>query len=662
LQIKDFVYLQIDNNGILYRMKRIFVYIIIVLGSFINFLFAQNTKSDKVIQKATELIRQNKEDKAIEILQKATNEDIAYPPLYIFLGEIYFHQKDLDNSIANYKKVIEINKDYDLGVYYRLAIMQKQTKDYISSKQNFKYYIDNQTNSKYESIIYDCKYNIECIDFILEQQNKTTEFNPINLGENINDTAYQYLPTLTLDNQLYLTQRENNTEDFYFSRIKNIDTINNEGLSFDKWWYKKEKLSSVLNTSANEGAASISPDGRYLYFAKCNTKDGYGSCDIYRSKRNGDKWSKPENLGPAVNSKYWDSQPSIASDGRTLFFASNREGGFGGSDIWYSYLKDDGSWTKAKNCGKVINTGGDEISPFMHPSNTTLYFASDSLIGMGGQDIYYSKILNGKFQQPINMGYPINTDKDETCLVVSSNGEFAIYAKDNPPNNMDLYAFYLEKSLCPTKVICLKGKVLYDDNKQGNEAIFEIRNLKNNKLITSTISDKFTDEYSLAIVVGEDYAMSVTCEGYLLYSENFSTKEDTSFANQNYILKDISMQSLKEGKVVILENIFFATNSFELSKESEVELNTLFKLLNDNPNIKIEISGHTDNTGDSQYNLILSKNRANSVKQWLLDKGIKDNRIIAKGYGDSKPNYDNSTAEGKAKNRRTEFKILSTNN
>lgn len=291
-----------------------------------------------------------------------------------------------------------------------------------------------------------------------------------------------------------------------------------------------------------------------------------------------------------------------------------------------------------------------------------MYFASDSLIGMGGQDIYYSKIVNGKFQKPINMGYPINTDKDETCLVVSSNGEFAIYAKDNPPNNMDLYAFRLEKSLQPTKVVCLRGRVFYDDNKQGNEATFEIRNLKNNRLITSTTSDKSTNEYSLAIVVGEDYAMSVTCEGYLLYSENFSTIEDSTFGNQNYINKDITMQSIKEGKVVILENIFFATNSFELSKESEVELNTLLKLMNDNPNIRIEISGHTDNTGNYQHNLALSEKRSNSVKQWLLDKGINMNRIVAKGYGDSKPIATNSTAEGKAKNRRTEFKILSIHN
>ncbi len=629
---------------------------------FVNLLSAQNTKADKVIKKASELIRQNKEDKAIEILQKATKDYSAYPPLYIFLGEIYFHQNDLPNSIINYQKVIEIDKDYDLGVYYRLAIMQKQTNDYVTSKQNFKYYIDNQTNPKHESTIEDCKYNIECIDFILDQENNPKNFNPINLGENINDSLYQYLPTLTLDNQLYLTQRENNSEDFYFAKIKNIDIINNEELSFDKWWEKKEKLSSVLNTSANEGAASISPDGRYLYFAKCNTKDGYGSCDIYRSKREGDNWGKPENLGPTVNSKYWDSQPTIASDGRTLFFASNREGGYGRSDIWYTYLKDDGTWTKAKNCGKVINTGGDEISPFIHPSNTTLYFASDSLIGMGGQDIYYSKIVNGKFQKPINMGYPINTDKDETCLVVSSNGEFAIYAKDNPPNNMDLYAFRLEKSLQPTKVVCLRGRVFYDDNKQGNEATFEIRNLKNNRLITSTTSDKSTNEYSLAIVVGEDYALSVTCDGYLLYSENFSTIEDSTFGNQNYINKDITMQSLKEGKVVILENIFFATNSFELSKESEVELNTLLKLMNDNPNIRIEISGHTDNTGNYQHNLTLSEKRSNSVKQWLLDKGINANRIVAKGYGDSKPIDTNSTTEGKAKNRRTEFKILSINN
>ena len=421
----------------------------------------------------------------------------------------------------------------------------------------------------------------------------------------------------------------------------------------------KTKLASPLNSEDNEGAASISPDGRFLYFAKCNASDGLGSCDIYVSERNGNTWSKPKNLGVNVNSSAWDSQPSIASDGRTLFFVSNREGGFGKSDIYYSYLKKDGSWTKAKNLGEKINTQNNEISPFIHPSNTTLYFSSDGHIGMGGQDIFYSKIENGKFSSPINIGYPINTDADETCFFVNSEGNLAFYASNSLEENYgntDIYFFKLYKEAQPTKVITLKGKIIYDDFKKRNQALLEIKNLKTNRIVASTTSDKITDNYILALPVGEDYAMNVTCSGYLFYSENFSLKgiNDTV----SVIEEDITLQAIKEGQSVVLKNIFFETNSFELKEESNAELQTMLELMQKNPTLRVEISGHTDNIGKDDYNISLSENRAKSVRQWLVDKGIDTQRIVAKGYGKTKPIADNSTEEGRQQNRRTEFKII----
>lgn len=635
---------------LLQNMKKISIFILLCCA-VVTLSYAQNPKADKVIEKASQLVNQNKEDKAIELLKDATNTYKDYAPLYFFLGEIYFHKQDAPNSILYYDKGLMIDKNFDLNAYYRLGQMQKHIEDYANARRNFQYYADNQTKPRYQNKVKECKYNIECIDFILEQKENPVEFNPINLGDNINSKEYQYLPTLTLDNTLYFTERKNNKEDFWSAKYTDTD-------DFSAMWSNKQKLPPPLNTDANEGAASISPDGRYLYFAKCNSQDGFGSCDIYRSKRIGNTWSKPENLGANVNSRAWDSQPTIASDGRTLFFASTREGGYGKSDIWYSYLKDDGTWTKAKNCGSVINTGGDEMTPFIHPSNTTLYFSSDSLIGMGGMDIYYSKIINGKFQKPINMGYPINTSADETCFIVSADGEFAVYSKDNPPDEMDLYAFHLEKAFRPDRVICLYGKILYDDNKKSNESVLEIKNLRTNRLVTSTISDKSNDTYSLALPEGEDYAMSVTCNGYLLYSENFSLKASSLNPKQSSLNKNIELKSIKEGNSVILKNIFFATNSAELTEESNAELNTLLKLLNDNPQITIEIAGFTDNVGSDEYNMNLSQNRAESVKTWLTEKGINAERLRAKGYGKQNPIADNSTEEGRIQNRRTEFKIL----
>lgn len=632
--------------------KRIIIYVCFL--SVLSFVFAQkNDKADKLLDKALVFLNQDKEDKCINTLLEITKQYPDYAPSFAALGQIYYGKEDYILSCQYYEKSIELAPDYDLNSYYRLGLMKKQMKEYSKAKEYLSYYIKNQTRPKYRLRKEECEKELRNIDFILNAMENPVAFVPFNLGENINDSLYQYLPTLTMDNQLYFTERKNNKEDFYFAKF---EYFGNKKFSVSK----KQKLPSPLNTETNEGAASISPDGRFLYFAKCNAKDGYGSCDIYVSERNGNAWSEPKNLGANVNSSAWDSQPSIASDGRTLFFVSNREGGFGQADIYYSYLKKDGNWTKAKNLGAKINTSGMEMTPFIHPSNTTLYFSSDGHTGMGGQDIFYSKIENGKFSEPVNLGYPINTDADETCFFVNSRGNLGFFASNSLQENfgnMDIYAFELYPEAQPMKVITLKGKIIYDDLKKGNQALLEIKNLNTNRIVASTLSDKVTDNYLLALPIEEDYALSVTCEGYLFYSENFSLRNynDTLFTKQ----ENITLHAIKEGESVVLKNIFFATDSFELKEESNAELQTILELMQKNPKIKIEISGHTDNIGKDEYNLTLSNNRASSVKQWLENNGINSERIVAKGYGKTHPIADNNTEQGRNLNRRTEFKILS---
>lgn len=617
-------------------------------------VFAQkNDKADKLMDKALAFLNQDKEDKCISTLLEISKQYPDYAPCFAALGQIYYGKEDYTLSCHYYEKSIELAPDYDLNSYYRLGLMKKQMKEYSKAKEYLSYYAKNQTRPKYRLRKEECEKELKNIDFILNAMENPIAFKPFNLGKNINDSLYQYLPTLTMDNQLYFTERKDNKEDFYFAEFEYFD---NNVFSVSK----KQKLPSPLNSEDNEGAASISPDGRFLYFAKCNAKDGYGSCDIYVSERNGNVWSEPRNLGENVNSSAWDSQPSIASDGRTLFFVSNREGGFGQGDIYYSYLRKDGTWTKAKNLGAKINTSGMEMTPFIHPSNTTLYFSSDGHTGTGGQDIFYSKIENGKFSDPVNLGYPINTDADETCFFANSKGNLGFFASNSLQDNfgnMDIYAFELYPEAQPIKVITLKGKIIYDDLKKGNQALLEIKNLNTNRIVASTLSDKITDNYLLALPIEEDYALSVTCEGYLFFSENFSLRNynDTLFTKQ----ENITLHSIKEGESIVLKNIFFATDSFELKEESNAELQTILELMQKNPKIKIEISGHTDNVGKEDYNLTLSKNRAISVKQWLENNGINSERIVAKGYGKTQPIADNNTEEGRNLNRRTEFKILS---
>ena len=626
--------------------------VFIMLSCCSMFVYSQNCeKAQKLIDKAFEYHQKNNLNKCVETLLTAMEKYPDCPDASNALGQVYCSNNDLEKACFYYEKSIAIAPNYDLNAYYHLGKMNKQLKEYGKAKKYFSYYIDNQKKERYKDRKKECEKELKNIDFIEYSLQNPVRFEPYNLGDNINDTNYQYLPTLTVDEQLYITQRENNKEVFYFCRKADTDKI---------MWNKKQKMPSPPNNEENQnvGAASISPDGQFMFFAICNAEGGFGSCDIYVSKREGENvWSKPKNLGANVNSNAWDSQPTIASDGRTLFFVSNREGGFGGSDIYYSYLKSDGTWTKAKNLGGKINTEGNEISPFIHPSNTTLYFASDGHIGMGGMDIYFTNIINGKFTEPKNMGYPINTDADETCLIVAPDGKNAIFASNNLENcrgNMDLYGFVLYQDN-PTPVICMKGKVIFADNAKGKQAKFQIKDLKANKVVAETVSDKTNSSYLMTIPKNGDYALSVECDGYLFYSENFSLETNTS---GKYYEKDIVLSPIKEGETVVLHNIFFKTDSFELLDASIPELETLLKLLNENKTIRIEIAGHTDNIGNEQYNKTLSENRANSVKQWLLNNGIEDSRIESKGYGKSKPIADNSTEEGRKQNRRTEFKII----
>ncbi|MBQ7984950.1 MAG: OmpA family protein [Bacteroidales bacterium] len=632
-------------------MKKINLILIAVFAFFTLQLSAQNKQADKVIEQAVKLVQTNQDEKATQLLINATEKYPDYAPLYVFLAEIYANNNESKKAVENYKKSVDLDPDYDINVYMQLGLLQKQNGEYKDARTNLSYFVSSPMKKR-PQYTERCRKALEELDVIDSLVSNPVKFLPVNLGSNINDTADQYLPTLTLDEQLYITQRQDGKEDFYCSKaVKTDGNIPS--------WSKKVKLPYPLNSEQNEGAASISPDGQYLYFAKCNAEDGLGSCDIYRSKRSGNTWIKPENLGPNVNSASWDSQPSIASDGRTLFFASTREGGQGRSDIWFAYLKDDGTWTKAKNAGKQINTAGDEFSPFIHPSNTTLYFASDSLGGLGGMDIYYTKIENGRFTPPVNMGYPVNTYQDESCLVVSPDATYALYAKSTQENKTDIFAFELEENLRPTPVICMKGVIHYDDNKAGNEAAVEIKSLKTGRLVAATKSDKTDNTYLMTLPTGDDYAMSITCKGYMLHSENFSLSGgDGKTLKEKILYKDITLQALSEGKSVVLKNIFFNTNSSQLKAESTAELFTLVKLMNDNPDIIIEIAGYTDNVGGDEYNMQLSQQRSQSVKDWLAANGVDAGRIKAAGYGKANPVADNSTEQGRQLNRRTEFKIL----
>ncbi|HAP01074.1 MAG TPA: hypothetical protein DCQ93_04025, partial [Bacteroidetes bacterium] len=345
---------------------------------------------------------------------------------------------------------------------------------------------------------------------------------------------------------------------------------------------------------------------------------------------------------------------------KTLYFASTRDGGFGGSDIWMTQKDSSGHWTNPVNVGKPINTYFDEQTPFIHPDGQTLYFSSYGHPGMGSADIFLSrKDANGKWSEPQNLGYPINTKDAEGSFYVSTDGKHAYFASDlkKQTDDYDLYYFNLPNELKPLPVNYLKGIITNAESGEKISADVQLIDLASGNVMNSFSSDPASGYYLISIPSGKNYALNVSKKGFLFHSENFSLADHNP--SEPYEL-NIKLQPMKTGESVVLKNIFFETGSAELKKESTVELDKLISLLKENPTMKIEIGGHTDNVGSDNDNLALSENRAKSVYDYLIKVGVGAARLSFKGYGETKPIATNDTEEGRAQNRRTEFTVVST--
>jgi outer membrane protein OmpA-like peptidoglycan-associated protein len=340
-----------------------------------------------------------------------------------------------------------------------------------------------------------------------------------------------------------------------------------------------------------------------------------------------------------------------------LYFVSNRKGGYGGYDIWKSVLTDKG-WGEPQNLGPNINTAYNEQSPFIHADDSTLYFCSNGWPGMGGQDLFVSKLgKDGVWQKPVNLGYPINTNGDESGLTISANGSTAYFSSNNlnGMGGFDIYTFEMPLNIRPHLVTYVKGIVSDIKTKQPLEAAVEIIDLQNNLPVYQDSSAVDRGDFLVTLTSGKNYGLNISKDGYLFYSENFSLEghEPSKPFNINVLLEPIEV-----GNKVILKNIFFDSNKFEIKPDSKPELDKLVDFLTLNPSLHIEISGHTDNVGNDQANQTLSENRAKAVFAYLIANKIAPARLVYKGYGKTQPIAPNETEEDRSKNRRTEFKII----
>ncbi|RNL52260.1 OmpA family protein [Pedobacter jejuensis] len=619
-----------------------------LLSIFLSFsVFAQsssNKKAQNFFERANPLIDKQDYLSAEQVLKSALEADPLFQNAYILLASVYSFEKKNNEAKAAYQKAILINKNVAPIVIYGLAETEFATQEYDKAKQHFAEFLIQDSSSERAKKVK--KYLSDC-DFASIAIKKPVKFSPVNLGQGVNTTDAEYFPALTADGEtLIFTRQVNGNEDFWTAQFKNNS------------WNLATPLSTKINTAKfNEGAQTISPDGKYLFFTGCNRPDGLGRCDIYVSHREGKDWGEPYNVGKPVNSEYWESQPAISPDGRTLYFISNRPGGSGGYDIWKSTITDDAKWGPAINLGPEINTAFDENTPFLHVDGKTLYFSSDGWPGFGNKDIYYSKMDDtGKFQKPINLGYPINSFENESGLIVSADGNFGLFSSNLKDGfgGQDIYSFGIPEAAKPMKVSYVKGIVRDKDSNKTIESNVQVIDLKTNQTVFYDYTDPETGQFLAVMPIGSNYLFNVNAEGYLFYSENFELKAGD--INKPYQI-EVYIEKIKQGGNVTLKNIFFDTNKYNLLPASIRELDLLIDFLHQNEKVNIEIQGHTDNIGDDKLNEKLSFNRANAVYNYLVKNEIDAKRLTFKGFGASKPIADNKTEIGRKSNRRTSFLI-----
>jgi outer membrane protein OmpA-like peptidoglycan-associated protein len=424
----------------------------------------------------------------------------------------------------------------------------------------------------------------------------------------------------------------------------------------DKKYSKAKLIKGDINLEPSKGAINISQDGEWLIFAGYNFPGGFGDFDLYISYYTPTGWSEPENLGRNINTEAWESSPSLSPDKRALYFSSNRYGGFGGKDLYVSYRLPNGKWGPSQNMGTLVNTVGDELAPFIHADNASLYFTSDGLQGYGNSDIFLCrKGVDNKWGPPENLGFPINTIENEGSLFVAADGKTAFYASDRSDTRggLDLYTFELRENVRPARTLYVQGKVYDKKTGKGLPSAVELIDNNNQKAVMNVQTDE-TGDYFITLPVGKDYTFTVNRKGYLFFSELYPLSK--SIADSTY-KKDIPLQSLEINASLVLKNILFETNSAQLQPISLVEINRLLKLMNENSTLKVQINGYTDNVGKPADNLRLSALRAKAVVDYLISKGITSSRLSYKGFGETKPLADNKTETGRTLNRRTEFVI-----
>jgi outer membrane protein OmpA-like peptidoglycan-associated protein len=620
---------------------------------------------------------------ALPFYLKAQNFNPNNAKLNFKIGLCYLHSFEKKKAYDYILKAFQLDPSIDPKIRYYMGRVYHLNSEWDKAIQEYSAYL-NTIKSKEE--IKDVNKKIqEC------NSGKILSQNPIrvwvdNLGPEVNTSFNEYSPVITADESvLMFTSRRPGGVGNKMDESKN-EYFEDVWVSYKvgKKFSQAVNLGPPVNTENHDAAVCLSPDGQKLI----TYQGGVNGGDLFISYLVGKQWSKPENLGKAINTKYHESSASFSYDGKILYFVSDREGGYGGHDIYYAEINEKGKFEKAVNIGPVINTEYNEEAVFMMPDGKTMYFASEGHNSIGGYDIFKTTFENGQWTKPVNLGIPINTPDDDVFFALAGSGRRAYYssASQGGYGGMDLYKItilgpekqpllntedqLLAMSAKPVtnlkveqavevtkpKMTLLKGIVYDNKTNEPLEAILNLIDNEKNVILASFKSNAATGKYLVTLPSGKNYGIAVQREGYLFHSENFNLPADADYQE---VTKDIPLKKIEIGNTIVLKNIFFDFDKATLRPESFNELDRLVKLLTENPTIKVELSAHTDSKGSDEYNMKLSQKRAESVVNYLIGKGISADRLIAKGYGETQPIDTNDTEEGRQNNRRVEFKILS---
>jgi len=621
--------------------------------------------------------RQPNYQAGIDYMAKALDRDANFIEAHLLKAELHEYLMQYDEAIDHYQKALAINPNYlRSGVtYFYLGNLQHAQGDYDGAIKNLDIYLSNRNaNPQLQQKATMIRANAA---FAKNAIANPLPFDPVNVGPGINTENPEYFPTITVDGETILFTRRikdgrvqgrfKEQEDFFVSQLE------------DKRWQNATPMPVNVNTVNNEGAPTIAADGRTLIFVGCadqfgsygENRGGRGSCDLFITKKLGSRWTDPQNLPGTLNTIHWETQPSLSSDGKTLYFIRGIRGrnATNNSDIYVSHLQANGEWSTAQRLPDHINTPDREESVMIHPDGKTLYFASRGHIGMGGSDLYVTRMNeNGEWSKPENLGYPINTRYDENSLMVGPDGEVAFFASDREGGygDLDIYYFLMPESMRPTKTLYFEGFVYDVNTKNPVPGKFQLIDLSTGKEVIYSEADPLTGEFTVSLPVNREYALNVSYPGYAFYSENFNMTEPEGLEAVHKDVPLIPLSSETSGGIT-LANVFFDLDKATLRKRSFVELDKLVTFMVENPDVKVEIGGHTDSRGNN--NQILSENRAKAVLDYVVAKGVNAERLTSKGYGSTKPIFTDSQIEAMntekekeaahQKNRRVEYMILS---